>query len=75
MDGVRFQLKGLQDSQANKSIQLSTLREQMNGMKQLATDGYIPRNRYLEVQRQFAEVNGSIDETQGAHRPIAKAIA
>ncbi|BEM76860.1 metalloprotease secretion protein [Serratia marcescens] len=74
MDGVRFQLKGLQDSQANKSIQLSTLREQMNGMKQLATDGYIPRNRYLEVQRQFAEVNGSIDETQGRIGQLQKQL-
>ncbi|MGL4485797.1 MAG: HlyD family type I secretion periplasmic adaptor subunit [Yersinia sp. (in: enterobacteria)] len=65
IDGMRFQLKGLQDSHANKQIQLSSLREQMNSMKQLAADGYLPRNRYLEVQRQFAEVNSSIDETVG----------
>jgi protease secretion system membrane fusion protein len=72
MEGMRFQLKGLQDSRVNKQIQLSSLREQMNSMKQLAADGYLPRNRYLEVQRQFAEVNSSIDETVGADRPSTK---
>lgn len=65
MEGVRFQLKGARDSLANKQIQLASLREQMNNMKQLAADGYLPRNRYLEVQRQFAEVSSSIDETRG----------
>ncbi|EAA8957262.1 HlyD family type I secretion periplasmic adaptor subunit [Salmonella enterica subsp. enterica] len=65
MEGIHFQLKGLQDSRVNKQIQLSSLREQMNSMKQLARDGYLPRNRYLEIQRQFAEVNSSIDETVG----------
>lgn len=65
MEGIHFHLKGLQDSRANKQIQLSSLREQMNSMKQLTTDGYLPRNRYLEIRRQFAEVNSSIDETVG----------
>ncbi|NLU19010.1 MAG: HlyD family type I secretion periplasmic adaptor subunit [Serratia liquefaciens] len=74
MDGVRFQLKGLQDSKVNKNIQLSSLREQMNSMKQLAADGYIPRNRYLEVQRQFAEINSSIDETLGRIGQLQKQL-
>lgn len=74
MDGIRFQLKGLQDSRANKQIQLSSLREQMNSMKQLAADGYLPRNRYLEVQRQFAEVNSSIDETVGRIGQLQKQL-
>lgn len=65
MDGIRFQLKGLQDSRANKHLQLSSLREQVNSMKQLAAEGYLPRNRYLEVQRQFAELNSVINETAG----------
>ena len=64
-DGIRFQLKGLQDSRINKQIQLSSIREQMSSMKQLAAEGYLPRNRYLEAQRQFAEINSSIDETIG----------
>lgn len=74
MDGIRFQLKGLQDSRANKQIQLSSLREQMNSMKQLAADGYLPRNRYLEIQRQFAEVNSSIDETVGRIGQLQKQL-
>ncbi|WP_105456203.1 HlyD family type I secretion periplasmic adaptor subunit [Escherichia coli] len=74
IDGLRFQLKGLQDSHANKQIQLSSLRKQMNSMKQLATDGYLPRNRYLEIQRQFAEMNCSIDEIVGRIGQLQKQL-
>lgn len=74
MDGTRFQLKGLQNSCANKQIQLSSLREQMNSMKQLAAEGYLPHNRYLEIQRQFAEVNSSIDETVGRIGQLQKQL-
>ncbi|MDF9722976.1 HlyD family secretion protein, partial [Serratia marcescens] len=74
IEGMRYQLKGLQDSRGNKAIQLSSLREQMNSMKQLASEGYLPRNRYLEIQRQFAEVNGSIDETVGRIGQLQKQL-
>lgn len=65
IEGMRFQRRGASDSLANKQLQLASLREQMTGMRQLAADGYLPRNRFLEVQRQFAEVSSSIDETRG----------
>ncbi|AKK84068.1 HlyD family type I secretion periplasmic adaptor subunit [Klebsiella aerogenes] len=74
IDGIRFQIKGLQDSRANKQIQLSSIREQMSSMKQLATEGYLPRNRYLEAQRQFAEINSSIDETIGRIGQLQKQL-
>lgn len=74
IDGIRFQLKGLQDSRANKQIQLSSIREQMSSMKQLAAEGYLPRNRYLEAQRQFAEINSSIDETIGRIGQLQKQL-
>jgi protease secretion system membrane fusion protein len=74
IDGIRFQLKGLQDSRINKQIQLRSIREQMSSMKQLATEGYLPRNRYLEVQRQFAEINSSIDETIGRIGQLQKQL-
>lgn len=65
INGMRAQLTGLQDSRANKNIQRASLSEQVSQMKPLADEGYLPRNRYLEVQRQLAEVNSSIDETTG----------
>ncbi|HBS5870272.1 HlyD family type I secretion periplasmic adaptor subunit [Klebsiella aerogenes] len=74
IDGIRFQLKGLQDSRANKQIQLNSIREQMTSMKQLSAEGYLPRNRYLEAQRQFAEINSSIDETIGRIGQLQKQL-
>lgn len=46
----------------------------MSSMKQLATEGYLPRNRYLEAQRQFAEINSSIDETIGRIGQLQKQL-
>ncbi|HED3054309.1 TPA: HlyD family type I secretion periplasmic adaptor subunit [Raoultella ornithinolytica] len=74
IDGIRFQLKGLQDSRVNKQIQLSSIREQMSSLQQLAAEGYLPRNRYLEAQRQFAEINSSIDETIGRIGQLQKQL-
>ncbi|CAI0821386.1 HlyD family type I secretion periplasmic adaptor subunit [Serratia entomophila] len=74
IEGMRYQLKGLRDSHANKTIQQASLREQMNSMKQLASEGYLPRNRYLEIQQQFAEVNSSIDETTGRTGQLQKQL-
>ncbi|EJG5926551.1 HlyD family type I secretion periplasmic adaptor subunit [Salmonella enterica] len=65
MEGINYQLKGLKDSLANKNIQLSGLREQAKSLKQLASEGYVPRNRYLEMRNQVAEINSHIDETRG----------
>lgn len=72
--GIRDQLKGSLDSRINKKIQLATLHEQMKNMKQLANEGYLPRNRYLDIQRQFAEVSSSIDETQGRIGQLQKQL-
>lgn len=74
MDGVRFQLEGLQESRVNKEIQLTSLREQMSGIKQLTIDGYLPRNRYLELLRQFSEVNSSISEMTGRIGQLQKQL-
>lgn len=46
----------------------------MSSMKQLAAEGYLPRNRYLEAQRQFAEINSSIDETIGRIGQLQKQL-
>lgn len=65
MDGVHLQLKGLQASLANKNIQRTMLNEQISNMKPLAAEGYFPHNRYLDLQRELAGVNSSVDEMRG----------
>ncbi|MDG9882966.1 HlyD family type I secretion periplasmic adaptor subunit [Pseudomonas sp. GD04058] len=63
--GAQASLDGLQGSLAAKQDQRRALQEQLHGLRELARDGYIPRNRLLENERLFAQVNGSISEDLG----------
>lgn len=63
--GSQASLDGLQGALAAKQDQRSALQEQLKGLRELARDGYIPRNRLLENERLFAQVNGSIAEDLG----------
>jgi len=63
--GAEAQLRGVRDSQANKVLQRTALDEQLQGLRELAREGYIPRNRLLDSERVYAQVLGSISEDYG----------
>lgn len=63
--GVRFQLQGIDNAQSSRQLQLQSFREQLNSMQSLVKDGYLPRNRYLEMQRQYADVRSTQAQAQG----------
>ena len=49
--GTQAILQGLRASMASKEAQRDTLEEQLRGLRDLARDGYIARNRLLENER------------------------
>lgn len=63
--GLKLQLTGLQESMLNKKQQQQFLKEQLDGMRDLAKDGFIARNRLLDLERTYAQVNGSVSEDIG----------
>lgn len=63
--GSDAQLRGTRDSQASKILQRDALREQLQGLRELARDGYIPRNRLLDSERLLAQIEGAISEDFG----------
>ncbi|MEE1922571.1 HlyD family type I secretion periplasmic adaptor subunit [Pseudomonas sp. 148P] len=63
--GSQASLDGLQGSMAARQEQRAALQEQLQGLRELARDGYIPRNRLLENERLYAQVNGAISEDLG----------
>ncbi|HGL5836612.1 TPA: HlyD family type I secretion periplasmic adaptor subunit [Serratia marcescens] len=65
MAGVRFQLHGLDNAQSSRKVQLQSFREQLNNLQDLVKDGYLPRNRYLEMQRQYAEISSAQAQADG----------
>lgn len=74
VQGVDFQLKGLQLSRQEKRSQLVTMEEQLNNMRDLSSEGYVPRNRMLEIDRQHAQLKGAIAEDTGNIGRLEKQI-
>lgn len=64
--GLKSQVTGTQESRESKKQQLGILKEQLDGMRDLAKEGYIARNRLLELERTYAQINGSISEDIGS---------
>jgi len=46
-------------------MQVNFLKEQLANMQDLAKDGYVARNRVLELQRNYLQINGSLAEDRG----------
>ncbi|RZI43632.1 HlyD family type I secretion periplasmic adaptor subunit [Herbaspirillum sp. HC18] len=63
--GIKEQMKGLQDSLENQKEQQRFLKEQLEGVRDLAKEGYVARNRLLDLERTYAQVNGGISENIG----------
>ncbi|MEB2331511.1 MAG: HlyD family type I secretion periplasmic adaptor subunit, partial [Nitrosomonas sp.] len=74
--GLKIQMQGLEASRANKKQQLIFLKEQLDGLRTLAEEGFVPRNRLLELERIHAQLNGEISEDSGnigrIHRQISE---
>ena len=64
--GQRAQLVSLHAAMLNKKQQQQFLNEQLGGMRILAKEGYVPRNRLLDLEGTYAQVNGDIAEGIGS---------
>lgn len=63
--GLKLQIQGLQETHVSQKLQLSLLKEQLDGMRNLAKEGYVARNRMLDLERTYAQINGAISENIG----------
>jgi protease secretion system membrane fusion protein len=65
MSGLKQQIAGLQESRESKKLQQKMLKEELEGMRDLAKEGYVARNRLFDIERTYAQVSGSISEDIG----------
>lgn len=74
--GLKMQIQGLQESRDSKKEQMGFIKEQLAGMRDLAKDGYVARNRLLELERTYAQLSGALSEDIGnigrAQRQVAE---
>ncbi|MCY7369895.1 MAG: HlyD family type I secretion periplasmic adaptor subunit [Polaromonas sp.] len=60
--GLVIQSRGLEESRDGKRQQLVFLKEQLDGMRDLSREGYVARNRLLELERTYAQLATAISE-------------
>jgi len=76
--GLKMQVQGLQASRDSKKEQVAILKEQLGGMRDLAKEGYVARNRLLDLERTYAQLGGAISEDIGnigrAQRQVAELV-
>jgi protease secretion system membrane fusion protein len=63
--GLKAQINGLEEGRESKKEQVKLLKEQLVGMRDLAKEGYVARNRLLDLERTYAQLTGSISEDIG----------
>lgn len=63
--GLEAQIKGLEEAREAKREQQRIAREELRNQKELADEGYLPRNRVLEQERMVAQISASIAEDLG----------
>lgn len=63
--GLKEQIRGLEESRDSKKTQMGFLKEQLDGMRDLAKEGYVARNRLLDLERTYAQLSGEVSEDIG----------
>jgi protease secretion system membrane fusion protein len=63
--GLKEQIRGLEESRESKKTQMGYLKEQLAGMRDLAKEGYVARNRLLDLERTYAQLSGAVSEDIG----------
>jgi protease secretion system membrane fusion protein len=64
--GLKEQVRSLEESRDSKKTQMGFLKEQLSGMRDLAKEGYVARNRLLDLERTYAQLSGAISEDIGS---------
>lgn len=75
ISGFKSQLRGFQAAQSSKNQQLKLLKEQLESLRELSQDGFVPRNRVLEIERTYTQLQGEISSDIGNAGRIQRQIA
>lgn len=73
--GIEVQIGALQDSVAAREEQRRLLEQELRGQRQLAEEGFLPRNRLSEQERSLAQVIAQLAQDRGNVGQLRKQVA
>ena len=68
-------IQSYESMMANRKNQQALLDEELTNTRSLVKEGYVPRNRQLELERMTAEISSGIAELQGNTIRASRAVA
>jgi membrane fusion protein, protease secretion system len=66
MAGLQAFNAGLEQSREGKQQQMRLLKEQVDSMRELARDGFVPRNRLLDMERALSQIVVAVADDTGS---------
>ncbi|WP_439895324.1 HlyD family type I secretion periplasmic adaptor subunit [Pseudomonas syringae] len=74
IEGAGAQLAGMRRARSDLLAQADSLRQQLSNLQPLAQNGFIPRNRLLEYERQLSQVQQEMAQNAGETGRIEQGI-
>ncbi|MGF6558605.1 protease secretion system membrane fusion protein [Pseudomonas sp. S30_BP2TU TE3576] len=74
IEGAAAQLSGMRRARTDLNAQADSLQQQLSNLTPLAENGYIPRNRLMEYQRQLSQVQQLLAENLGESGRVEQGI-
>ena len=62
--GLEASIQGFQGLLSSRKSQMESIKEELSGIRDLVKEGYVARNKQLELERMLADVSGSIADHQ-----------
>lgn len=57
--GLVQQIKGMESVQAGKKTQIDLINKELNSLRDLANEGFVPRNKLYDMERVLADLSGT----------------
>lgn len=73
--GLQEQLRGLQGMKSARAEQSKWQDKELDGIRELAAGGYVPKNRLYQLERGAAEIRGQLADTIASIGRVQDAIA
>jgi protease secretion system membrane fusion protein len=73
--GQRATIEAMRSIKGARTTQLQLVRQELEQMRPLAAEGYLPKNRIMELERSVAELQASLADVSGQSLRAERSIA